>query len=155
MVDQRGHNGMLSQVEVTQLKAFINTGKRVLIVGENAEIWGKWDAQLLGVVGGQLSTSYDGRVRRTLQHPLTKNLPFMTAPFAGTAAGGTALFDQNFATLWGSHRSVLTVLDVNVFSDDLGNATFFSNVAWTALCRTSSNAGTGLNRESSRNGCSA
>lgn len=136
LLDQRGHghDGELSQAEITQLKAFVASGKRVLMVGENDSVWGKWDVQLLDVVGGRLAIGgYDGQVHRVLQHPLTEDLPTMEVPLAGVAIGGTALFDQNFATLWGERRSVLTVLDVNVFADDLGDPTFEHNVAaWLA-----------------------
>ena len=134
LLDLRPNNVELSRAEITQLKSFIDSGKRVLLIGENDSVWEKWDLQLLDVVGGRLRTGgYDGEVHRVLQHPLTKNLPTMQVPLAGTAIGGTALFDQNFATLWGERRTVLTVLDVNVFADDLGTPTFQHNVAaWLA-----------------------
>lgn len=57
----------------------------------------------------------------------------MHLPFAGLVSGGMALFDKNWATLWGAGQNVLTMLDVNVVDDDywndLNDAQFAQNVA--------------------------
>lgn len=132
MVDFRW-TGLLSEAELRHLETFAATGKRLLFVGENT-VWQEWNGQFLDLVGGRfIDRDVFARAHRVLTDPLTRNVPFIELFAAGTVVGGTALFDQNFATLWGQQRSLLSVLDVNVFDDSNGNRAFERNVAtWLA-----------------------
>jgi hypothetical protein len=58
MVDQRWTNGMLTSSELSNIAAFIATGKRVFMVGEN-DSWTAWNNQILGLVGGSYGSQLD------------------------------------------------------------------------------------------------
>lgn len=132
MVDQRWTNGVLTPTELSNIAAFIATGKRVFMVGENNS-WTNWNNQILGLVGGSyLSQLNSGAPNLAISNnelvdgvtSISNNLTI------GRAVGGESLFEQNVGTLWGDN--VLTFLDVNIFQDtnlnSLDNALFMSNV---------------------------
>jgi hypothetical protein len=107
---------LLSATELANIQAFLATGRRAVMIGEN-NAWTTWNQQILGLVGG----SYAGEAPRDIVTPLPVH-PELTqgvGPISfvqnshGTAAGGTQLFTQNWATLWGNQ--VVTVLDVSPF----------------------------------------
>jgi len=137
-LDIRNPGDSLTSPEVNNLKTFINTGRRVVMIGENNN-WPTWDNSILGVVGGTLNLNDGayGTVTSIYSHPLTNSAPIVYVPTGGAAEGGTALYSKNFATLWGSNSNVLTVLDMNVFQDSFlnreNNRQFAKNVAnWVA-----------------------
>ncbi len=135
LLDQRWTSGSLQAGEAANIATFIATGKRVLMMGENNS-WTSWNNGILSIVGGSYGSEYEGDTSSTLAHPLTAGVNTVYLPTAGRAVGGTALFDQNFATLWGA-GNVLTVLDVNVLSNfswnTEDNGIFATNVAnWLA-----------------------
>ena len=123
-------NSLLSATELSNIAAFMATGRKVVLMGENNS-WTLWDNQILGLVGSSLDNEFNGTVNAIVANALTAGVSTIDLVFGGTAVGGTALFDQNFATLWGSN--VLTVLDVNVFDDvywnNNDNSIFAQNVA--------------------------
>jgi MYXO-CTERM domain-containing protein len=133
-LDQRWTSGSLSGTELTNLSTFISTGKRVVMIGENSN-WTAWDNQILGLVGGSFAGDGFNTATTIYSHALTAGVTSTTLPGSGlsTVSGGTALFDQNWATLWGANQNVLTLLDINVMSDsnwsDANNAVFANNVA--------------------------
>jgi hypothetical protein len=133
-LDQRWVSGSLSGTELTNLSTFISTGKRVVMIGENSS-WTGWDNQILGLVGGSFAGNGFNTATTIYSHALTAGVTSITLPGSGlsTVSGGTALFDQNWATLWGANQNVLTLLDVNVMSDgqwgSADNAVFATNVA--------------------------
>ncbi len=115
-LDQRWVPSALSATELANIEAFLVTGRRAVMIGEN-NVWRTWNEQILGLVGG----TYAGEGPRTVVTPLPVH-PELTADvgpinFAqnshGVAAGGTQLFTQNWATLW--NEQVVTVLDVSPF----------------------------------------
>jgi hypothetical protein len=131
-------SGFLSAGEVTNIANFIASGKRVVMIGENTS-WTSWNNQILGVVGGTAANSTsNGFASTATANALTNGVTGIYIPSGGltsTAIGGTALFSQNVATLWGSEQNVLTLLDVNVYSDTYlsqpDNTEFAANtVAW-------------------------
>lgn len=135
LLDQRWTSGALLAGEADNIAAFIATGRRVLMMGEN-DFWTSWNNQILSIVGGSYGSEYFGYSTSLLAHPLTTGVNTVYLPVAGRAVGGTALFNQNFATLWGA-GNVLTVLDVNVWSNVYwgteDNGIFGMNVAnWLA-----------------------
>jgi hypothetical protein len=131
-LDQRWTSGSLSATELSNLATFISTGKRVVMVGEN-NFWTTWNNQILGLVGSSHAGEYNGTTTPVFSHELTAGVTSVSVGTAGLASisDGTALFDQNWATLWGSNQNVLTILDVNALDDTrwAGNGTFARNVA--------------------------
>lgn len=132
--------------EIANLRAFIETGRRVVLVGENAT-WGGWNAALLTMLGGQEGPYLapygqwgpgceHGSTARAVDHMLTRGVPSLGVACAGYAIGGMSLFSYGVATLWGANQNVLTVLDANVFDDYapyVDNRQFQTNVvAWVA-----------------------
>ncbi len=132
-VDQRWHHTPGAH-EIDNLRAFIETGRRVVLVGENAS-WGAWNGSLLSALGGAEGPlvgplpneggqpgpgCQDGAAGRVFDHALTRGVARINMACAGYAVGGTALFDYNVATLWGTRQNVLTLLDANVLDDRYG-----------------------------------
>jgi len=137
-IDLRNNNDLLTTTEYNNISSFIDTGRRVVLIGENSG-WGSWNSQILSLVGGAFSGGYAyGQTSKLVSNELTENADTVYLPVAGIASGsGTALYDKNFATLW--NNNVLTILDVNVFSDSYWgynqgmNGQFGINVAnWIA-----------------------
>jgi len=110
--------GSLSSLEIANLRAFIATGRGVIMVGENNN-WSAWNASILQSVGGTytgLETS-DTPLTPVLTHPLTAGVPLLTTDGDGLAVGGTPLFNENVATLWGDQQNVLSLLSISVIDD--------------------------------------
>jgi PEP-CTERM motif len=129
-VDQRYWSAP-SQYELENILAFANTGRHVVIIGENAT-WGPWNGAILSALGGSEGPGHDqmwywthghgagcqdGAANTVFQHALTAGVATINMACAGFAVGGTPLFDYNVATLWGPQQNVLTILDANVFDD--------------------------------------
>jgi hypothetical protein len=126
----------LTTTETSNLLSYINSGRKLLMFGEN-EGWPDWNQSILDLVGGPNSNiGYNGNTSPVVSNDLTAGVGSVYVPYSGIVSnGGQALFAQNFATLWGSN--VLTILDVNVQSDAYwnvaDNAQFGTNVAnWLA-----------------------
>lgn len=128
---------MLTEVERTNLIEFIESGRRVVMLGEWSP-WQTWDQEILGIVGGSYAGSIESALTTSsvFSHPLTQGVETLTLQYPGLANGGTQLYDRNFAALWGEKLNVLTILDT-VYVDqnwslDNGGA-FATNVAnWLA-----------------------
>ena len=136
-LDQRWSGGSLTPQEISDLTAFVATGRRAVFIGENND-WTLWNSQILGIVGGSYAGGeVDGVVNTILPSPLTNGVNSILTIVDGIAVGGTPLFDQNVATLWGSSENVLSILSVNIMDDDFisnnDNLTFSNNTAqWLA-----------------------
>ena len=103
------------------------------MIGEN-NFWQNWNNQILGLVGSSHAGEFNGTATVIFDHALTSGVTSISLGTAGlaTASDGIALFDQNWATLWGSSQNVLTILDVNPFYDDRwfsSNRVFAENIA--------------------------
>ncbi|AHG90155.1 PEP motif putative anchor domain protein [Gemmatirosa kalamazoonensis] len=134
-VDQRFQT-TASAAEIDNLKAYAATGRRVVVMGENAA-WGGWNQQILGAfggiegpLGGYGILDYGspsggltgagclyGRNVSVQPNALTQGVSAISLACGGYAIGGVQLFAYNVATLWGSTQNVLTVLDANIFDD--------------------------------------
>jgi hypothetical protein len=123
-VDQR-YMDTPSAGELANLVAYANTGRRVVVVGENAS-WGGWNAAILGALGGTEGGPFSGSgspgcrlggTNTALAHALTAGVASVNMACGGYAVGGTSLFDYGVATLWGASQNVLVVLDANLFDD--------------------------------------
>lgn len=135
-LDQRHTYGSLSVNEVNNITSFINTGRRVVMVGEN-DSWLGWNNQILGIVGSAYNADTSGSISTVVSNEITSGVTSINAGgSAGTALGGTSLFSSNVVTLWGD-GNVLTMLDAGICSDGRwaaeDDATFCGNVAnWVA-----------------------
>lgn len=135
-IDQRDNDtgpgpGELSPAEESAVAAFIATGRRVVMIGENQN-WADWNDQILGLVGG----TFDGEVFPTRLLPVSDNeltwgVAYWNVGSPGKCFGGVRLFDENAVTLW--KLSALTILEVNGLSDayaaDPNNRRLIDNVA--------------------------
>lgn len=137
MVQLREFNAVLTPTEKSNLTAYIATGRRVLMIGENPSLWFSWNNDLCTVAGGSSTNQESNGVYRVANAwpILTDGVSSVEIPNGGIANGGTSIFTTNTATVWSGNGSsnVLTMLDVNVFEDDrwntLDGAVFSANVA--------------------------
>jgi len=118
LLQLRYQSQSLSSTEANNLQAFIATGRRVLMVGENVN-WNTWNQSILNVVGGtDISSGFNYIItNKVLTNELTSGADSLVLVYPGQSSGGNALYDYNFATLWGTDQNTLTVLDANVFED--------------------------------------
>lgn len=136
-LDQRWTGGSLTPQEISDLTAFVATGRRAVLIGENND-WTLWNNQILGIVGGSYAGGeVSGVINTVVSSPLTNGVNSIFTIVDGIAVGGLSLFDQNVATLWGSSENVLSILSVNIMDDDYigndDNVAFSNNTAqWLA-----------------------
>jgi hypothetical protein len=135
--------GTLTSAEASALSAYIATGRRVVLIGGNAN-YASWNASILGLVGGtDAGTLATGTYSASAGNlPLTRGVGSAHAnggDAAAASAASTSLFVQRFATVWGPAQNVVVLLNTNVTSDNdldppvAGNATFATNLAaWAA-----------------------
>jgi len=144
-LDNRGNfSNTLTATETANIATYIESGRRVVMMGS---WWWNWNNQFLGIVGGSQTVSeyYSPSSSSNLNpisHELTQSVTSLYFSGAQTGlvsgAGGTALFDPNFATLWGDQSNVLTILNVVMFTSNpwnwpYDNDVFGTNVAeWIA-----------------------
>ena len=132
--------GSLTATEISNVQAFIASGRRVALIGENNN-WASWNTSILQTVGGFYSgIETSDTLTPAIVHPLTAGITSVTTiadGLAGVSVGGTSLFNENVATLWGSSQNTLSLLSVNVIDDSYGtspgNQQFKVNIAqWLA-----------------------
>jgi hypothetical protein len=132
------HSSVLSPLERANLLAFVNTGRRVFIFGDNDRYWADWDAQILGLFGGTLGGNgcYIGPAVPLTTGPLVQGVTSVQPDCAYEFVGGAHLFDHPFAALFGPQQNVLVMTDWNVIDDDhrlADNETFRRNIVqWLA-----------------------
>jgi hypothetical protein len=132
-LDQRGPDaaGMasLSPTEQQNLATFLDTGRRVVLVGGDDDHAG-WNAQILALVGGAYAGEASGQTMPIVSHPLVDGVSSLFLPEVGTASGGSPLFGLPFASLW--RGSVLTLLAStgagSEYWPSADNEVFFENV---------------------------
>ena len=135
-LDYRNQTSVLGDTEKVNISTFIATGRRLVMIGEHNS-WETWNNSILDIVGGSHSGDYDGVANTAAANDLTQEVSTVKVPYGGTTNGGDALFDVNFATLWGENNNVLTILDGDFASfmnwNSQDNAQFSTNVAgWIA-----------------------
>ncbi len=138
LTERMDDGSALSALEIANIEAFIATGRRVVLVGENTS-WTNWDISILQTVGGTFSGTevMDAVLTPAIAHPLTVGATDVVARADGLAVGGTPVFDQNIVTLWGDSQNVVTMLSANIIDDSYGaapgNVQFKKNLAgWLA-----------------------
>ncbi len=137
-VDLREQSGgAFTATEASNLSTYISTGRRVVLIGENPAFSG-WDNSILSAVGGAYSgDSFNGASPTHAFVPLTSGVNSLMVANGSIAPGGTTLFTDHVATVWGPARNAVVVLDSNAFDDDhlkiAGNSNFAKNIAgWIA-----------------------
>ncbi len=112
----------LSPAEKAVLADYIAAGHRVVLIGENYN-WYDWNNSILSVVGGRYNglQTWDVPLTPVVSHELTAGITSIRTAGDGIAEGGTPLFSQNVATLWGQNQNVLSLLSTNVIDDDVGS----------------------------------
>lgn len=118
-IDIGATRSTLSAIEVANLTSFINSGRRLVMIGENHN-WTTWNNSILSLVGGSYNrATFSGILTPRVENTLTAGVSSVYLPFGGIEAGlstnGTQLFSQNFATLWSPN--VVTILDFNIFNE--------------------------------------
>jgi hypothetical protein len=136
-IDQRDMDGSLTETEEDNVAAFIATGRRVVMIGENPW-WADWNQQILDLVGGTfVGENTTWTLYTAAAHELTQGVSSIYVNAGGYCTGGTALFDWNVATVWSD--SVLTLLDVSFMSTDYWdsnhNQEFSQNIAQWIGCK--------------------
>lgn len=129
----------LSPAEQANVLAFIASGKRVVIVGEN-NAWTAWNNSFLTILGGSYSgvDTINETLTTVVAHPVTNGIPSIVVGDDGIATGGTSLFSSNVVTLWGAGSNVVTILSLGAIHDEssgsfANNQAFKTNVAeWLA-----------------------
>jgi hypothetical protein len=141
LVSARDPAESLSAAERLAIEAFMSTGRRVLLFGEN-DNWNNWNQQIIEMAGGSyIAEPYDSYFAESsslLDNDITVGAGSILGFWVGVAEGGTQLYSgKNFVSLWGTSQNVLTILDENVVEDGYqsyyGDAQFTTNVAnWLA-----------------------
>jgi hypothetical protein len=137
LVGIRTYTATLSATEISALQAFIASGRRVVIIGENGGSFSTWDTSFLTVLGGSLGSDSSSSLVPAVTNSLTAGVTGIDTGTGGVAVGGESLFNPNMITLWGANRNVLTILDGNALDDSTGaaagNMQFKTNMAnWLA-----------------------
>jgi hypothetical protein len=135
-VDQRGTDSdpgsFLTATEIANIETFIRTGRRVVMMGDNTALT-NWNNQILGIVSGSFAGFVATGVYSTSAYrPPTTGVETVRVVAGGSADSGRALDTANVTTMWPPSDGVLTVLDVNLWSEgwaDEDNALFAVNVA--------------------------
>lgn len=136
-LQQAGGSGLTPQQE-SNLQAFLATGRRAVLLGENSS-WPNWNASLADIVGGAYTgTCTSGNFAPAIGGTLTQNVGMVYLPCGGEMAGGTPVFSGTSAfSLFGNLSNALVMMDYNMVSDNYDhlqdNAAFQQNVAlWLA-----------------------
>jgi len=114
-----GPSTTLTAQEKSNLTAFLATGGRVVIVGDAADnLYSDWTNSVVNFAsaGAASVATYSGAATAIAGSELTDGVGSVNLQGAGVVTGGTgtALFNKNWATLWGDN--LLTVLDVNALT---------------------------------------
>ena len=129
--------GTFSPGETAALSAYIATGRRVVLIGGNSD-YANWNASMLALVGGTDGGDLPTKTYASVAVvPLTTGVSGLYAQSGGKAVGGTTLFADRVATVWGPARNVVVLMNPLSVSDynigQAGNAPFAKNLAgWAA-----------------------
>jgi hypothetical protein len=130
----RSPGDFLSVAEQAALSAYIATGRRVALIGENSA-WTAWNSTMLAVVGGTYAGSdTSATLTPAIVHQLTAGVASWDTIADGVvASGGTSVFNQNVVTLWMPGQNVVSILSINAIDDSFGasagNLQFETNLA--------------------------
>lgn len=127
----RNPSDVLSVNEVSNLQGWIASGARVAAFTENYGWSGSWNPSMIGAMGGTdcSTTNYSNAAGTPLVlNALTAGITSIgTQGAPGCAGGGTALFSNTFATLYGNNALLLS--DLNTL-DTFQQGISPQNVQW-------------------------
>ncbi len=131
----RNPGDQLSATELTSLQNFASSGARIAAFSENFGWNSGWNPSIISAMGGTncTSSSYSNAAGTPLvSNALTAGISsLLTQGAPGCAGGGTDLFSNTFATLYGTNRLVLS--DINTLDTQIqgnpDNVQFGSNVS--------------------------
>ncbi|PZU06612.1 PEPxxWA-CTERM sorting domain-containing protein [Sphingomonas sp.] len=130
--DPVGQDQQFTDAEIANVNAFLATGKRVVIVGDN-QSFSNWDKSILALAGNNAPDTLlgsNGLALPIVANELTEGTGPLNIIFGGShTTGGIDLYEQQAVTLWRAQSNLLTILDVNVLDDVYGNRRFQQNVA--------------------------
>ena len=123
----------LTSTETANLESYIQTGRRVVMIGGDPT-YATWDASLLSAVGGTVTAGkLVGSTGIRSYVGLTTGVSSLDVSAGGIAASGSSLFQDRVATTWGPASNALVLLDADPLADhylaEPSNAQFASNVA--------------------------
>ncbi len=136
-IDVQDFNSSFTAAEIANLTAYINSGRRVLLYGENNS-WTGWGNSIASLLGGTYTGgAATGAWTPVASNALTAGVNSVQTAASGGINGGTTLFNNNFAALFGANQNVLAVMDINACDSSrwsqADNAKFCTNVAdWLA-----------------------
>ena len=138
LVDLRDFGDAFSGAESSNIASFLASGRRMMIFGENLA-WPGWDASIAGLFGASVAGNqcFSGASATAVSNALTAGVGSVSPGCSGELSGGTSLFADPFAILYGPSANALVLMDVNTCSDagqpSADNARFCSNAAqWLA-----------------------
>lgn len=121
----------LTGAEAAEIASFLAGGGRLYAFGENAA-WASWNANLLSLFGASFGGAGSDVGATLVANYLTAGVTGINTPAPGYISdfnGGTSLFSNNIAGLFGN---AVVVLDINICDDDhigqADNAVFCSNI---------------------------
>ncbi len=133
MVVARQPGEDLTATEIANITAYLATGRRVLLIGEN-DAGTAWNNSIWGTVGGSYTgTDTSDTLTRVVLNDITAGSPTLATIADGIALGGLSLYSENVVTMWGSNA--VTLLSLNVEDDEraAANGAFDNNLAiWLA-----------------------
>ena len=136
MVVPQNPNQTLTSTEVSNIAAYVATGGRVFLIGEN-RAWKGWNRAILEAVGGSYNDlDAQKTLTRVVLNSITmkqKHLYSELHDVNGIAIGGTSLYNKNVLTMWSGNA--VSLLSVTVLDDTSGanNGEFKVNIAnWLA-----------------------
>jgi hypothetical protein len=116
---QGSNTDNLTELEMSNITAFIKTGRRVVMMGDNSLNFSGWNDQILDLVGGVSGgANSSGDLSPVIPNEITHGVSSISISSADEAIGGSSLFENNVVTLW-AQDNVLTILDTNICSDDV------------------------------------
>ncbi len=127
-----------SAAELSVLSSLLNSNVQVLVFGEHSG-WANSDNQLATLLGGNYYTlPYYANDQQAINgYPLltdgVTSFEFAAPGYIAANGNGLALSQNDSITLWGTNRNFLTLLDVNLLSNDYinraDNKVFANNLA--------------------------
>ncbi|AGN11274.1 hypothetical protein [Simiduia agarivorans] len=131
-------NDNLSGGELSNLNDYINSGRRVVLHGENSN-WSGWNTSLLDLLGGTWGVGCDSWLTPVVgnSNGLTNGVSEINIPCDAHVTSGDRidLVLDGSISVWGAHENVLLILDGNWLADGFSapNLDFAKNIGnWLA-----------------------
>ncbi len=132
-IDQE-RNGTFTSTEIDNVRDFISSGHRAIIMGENAVGFAGWNPVVMSIVGGESGSGCISQFHASLvSHELLAGVSGINTGCAGSinpAVGDVeVLFAGNIGAVYQvGEGEALVLMDSNIFDDARLNTTFANNV---------------------------